>query len=138
VAGVFRCRRCGECCRGGEAGIGLTNGEARAIAGHLNLSEADFRGRYCLSSGERLVLRRGAARGRCLLWSETGCLAWDLKPRACSVWPFPQRLLTDPQGLAAVRRSCPGLDPAAGEAEVHRALSVVQIAYPAKQEGGPR
>jgi Fe-S-cluster containining protein len=129
VAAVFGCRRCGACCRGAKAGIELSGAEAEAIAAVLGLEAPAFRARFCLERQGRLVLKRGADR-LCSLFSAEGCLAWGAKPRTCSVWPFPERLLADADAAAAVRASCPGLDPEASDWQLARALSLVQGAYP--------
>jgi hypothetical protein len=130
LTSVFRCRQCGECCRGGEAGIKVSAGEARSLAACLDLEPAEFLARFCLESGGRVQLRR--AEGRCLLWGEDGCRAWGVKPRVCSLWPFPPGLLEDAAGLAAVRASCPGLSPTATLEELERAHRLVAAAYPPK------
>jgi len=110
--------------------MSLTRAELLAIAARLRLSPEMFLARYCVKSGGRPSLRRGKD-GLCLLWGKKGCLAWEVKPRACSLWPFPAALLEDPGTLPAVRASCPGLDPEAAPKALERALKLVQAAYPA-------
>ncbi len=129
VVAVFRCQGCGACCRGAEAGIALTAGEAAAIAAHLGCTAEEFAARYCLRQEGSLRLRR-SAEGWCSLRTEAGCLAWGLKPRTCSVWPFPARLLEDEEAASAVRASCPGLAPGSSREALGRALRLVHAAYP--------
>jgi Fe-S-cluster containining protein len=128
VAAVFRCQRCGACCQGGEAGIELRPEEADSIARHLGHSPKNFLARFCLNRGGRLLLRRRSG-GMCSLWNE-GCLAWEVKPRTCSLWPFPARLLADDGGMEAVRASCPGIKPEATPGAWRRALHLVHRFFP--------
>ena len=105
----FRCRRSGNCCAipGGFVRVG--DADVERIAAYLDLTAAAFRSRYVTADGERLVDGLGS---RCVFLqdgAQAACSIYAARPAKCRDWPFWPELLTDPELLRLVQRTCPGI-----------------------------
>ncbi len=107
---VFRCRQCGECCRG-EKGILVTPAEEKAMAAHLGLSAAEFARRFLVETS--LGPQLASSQGRCVMQVGSLCRVHPVKPRICREWPFLRALMEDAEEFAAAKEACPGLAPEA-------------------------
>jgi Fe-S-cluster containining protein len=107
---VFRCRQCGECCRG-ERGIVVTPAEEQAMAAYLGVSVAEFAARYLTATplGPQLATVDGA----CIMQEGTLCRVHPVKPRICREWPFLPALLAHADEFEAAKGACPGIHPEA-------------------------
>ena len=106
----FRCRRSGNCCARPAGVVHVGDGDVRAIAAHLRMTESAFRSRFVTASGDRLVEGLG---GRCPFLADGGeaaCTIYSVRPHRCRTWPFWPELLAAPELLAEARRSCPGIE----------------------------
>ena len=89
----------------------VTERDIRAIAAHLELSEAGFRARYLAASGDRLVEGLGPACVFLRDGSATGCGIYPVRPEKCRTWPFWDELRDDPAALQVAMSRCPGIEP---------------------------
>ncbi|MGB5984375.1 MAG: YkgJ family cysteine cluster protein [Desulfobacterales bacterium] len=104
---IFRCRQCGECCRG-FGGTLVNAEERRAIAAFLGISAARFEADYCVPSGRKWVIAQGED-GFCRLFRDKLCGIHPVKPRLCRSWPFIPAVLVDPANWRAMAAQCPGM-----------------------------
>ncbi len=104
---IFACRRCGDCCRG-YGGTYLTEADMAAISSYVGVDRAVFKGRYCVMSGGRPVIRQ-AENGYCVFWDGGLCAIHPVKPRMCRQWPFLESVLVDVSNWKAMASCCPGM-----------------------------
>ena len=104
---LFRCRRCGECCRG-KGGIVLRERDAERLAVFLDLPAEAF---YGLFTEENRGKRRLAVtqEGVCVFSGVEGCAVHPAKPDICRAWPFFRGNLIDPFSFAMAKQGCPGI-----------------------------
>ena len=103
---LFSCTLCGDCCRG-FGGTYVTDEDIAAIAAFLDMTAADFKEKYCVFSGTRLLIKQGA-NGYCALWDKA-CTIHSVKPKMCRRWPFIDSLLVDIGNWRIMADSCPGM-----------------------------
>ena len=104
---LFRCTRCGDCCKG-YGGTYLTELEITAISAYLGVGAGEFQQRYCVLSGHRPVLAQ-QSNGYCIFYDQ-GCRIHSVKPRMCRQWPFIQSLLVDIANWRIMASVCPGMN----------------------------
>ncbi len=113
----FTCGQCGNCCSGPPGYVWFTPEEARAIAGHLKISEQEFLDRFTHAVGDRLsltevrtrhgydcVFLRRDAQGRAL------CSVYPVRPRQCRTWPFWPENLATRSDFERLARRCAGVE----------------------------
>jgi Fe-S-cluster containining protein len=103
---IFRCTRCGECCRG-FGGTYVSAADMGAIAELVGCPPEDFARRYCRMSGGRPLLAQRDD-GYCVFY-DGGCTIHPAKPRMCRRWPFIESVVTDPLNWSIMAGSCPGM-----------------------------
>jgi len=103
---LFRCARCGDCCRG-YGGTYVTPTDITAIAAFVGCPPDEFATRFCRTSGSRPLLAQGAD-GYCVFYS-AGCTIHPVKPRMCRRWPFIDSVHTDPLNWSIMAGLCPGM-----------------------------
>jgi Fe-S-cluster containining protein len=115
---LIRCKRCGECCRYCNP-ISLDEGECRAIAGHLGMSDSDFKGRYIDAHQDEeedesnegdLVIMKGREMHCPFYDAKKGCGIYEVRPAACRVFPYLHRDVVDESvhnGRMVCFRNCP-------------------------------
>ena len=103
---IFKCRQCGECCKG-YGGTFVTENEIEAIAGYLNIDHKSFVDNYCQMSGGKPVLAQGKD-AYCIFWDEL-CTIHPVKPSMCKNWPFIKSVLVDINNWHIMAALCPGI-----------------------------
>lgn len=103
---LFRCTRCGDCCRG-FGGTYVSHQDIEAIAAFLATDPADLISRCCQRSGGRYLLAQRAD-GYCIFWDQT-CTIHPVKPRMCRRWPFIESVLADASNWTIMAAFCPGM-----------------------------
>jgi Fe-S-cluster containining protein len=103
---VFRCTRCGECCRG-FGGTYVSRQDIAAVAAFLGTDPAELMARGCLASGGRYLLAQRPD-GYCIFWDQ-GCTIHPVKPRMCRRWPFIESVAADASNWEAMASCCPGM-----------------------------
>ena len=103
---LFTCTQCGDCCRG-YGGTYVTDADIRRIAAFTGIPVHDFRQRYCVPSGNRLVLAQ-QSNGFCIFF-DRNCTIHAVKPRMCRQWPFISSLLVDIANWRIMADVCPGM-----------------------------
>lgn len=104
---LFECARCGDCCKG-YGGTYLTASDISAISTSIGVGTAEFQRRYCVPSGQRLVLAQ-QPNGYCIFYDQ-GCGIHAVKPRMCRQWPFIRSLLVDIANWRIMASVCPGMN----------------------------
>ncbi|MDH3520005.1 MAG: YkgJ family cysteine cluster protein [Myxococcales bacterium] len=111
----FRCRRSGNCCARPEGIVRVDAADVERIAAYLGLREETFRTRYVARRGDRLKDAQGS---RCVFLEDggtTSCHIYPVRPKRCRSWPFWDELRDSPDALRDAVRTCPGLEPIAGD-----------------------
>jgi Fe-S-cluster containining protein len=114
---VFKCRRCGDCCRG-YGGTYLTSEDIEAIAAYLGTGTESLLSSYCRLSGDKYLLAQRAD-GYCVFWDRL-CTIHPVKPRMCRNWPFIESVLKDVGNWRAMATMCPGIRTEVSDEEVIR------------------
>lgn len=105
-ADIFRCTRCGDCCKG-YGGTYVTEKQMQAIAECINMDLDQFAVEKCRRSGDKYVLAQGES-GYCVFWDKN-CTIYPVRPDMCRKWPFIENVLRDIGNWSAMANSCPGI-----------------------------
>ena len=105
-ADIFKCRRCGDCCKG-YGGTFVSAKEIQAIADYLNINSQRIIANYCQMSGKKRILAQDK-NGYCIFWDEK-CTIHPVKPRMCKLWPFIESVLIDIENWQIMAALCPGI-----------------------------
>ncbi len=103
---VFKCRRCGDCCKG-YGGTFISKREIEDIAAHIHADPDMFVENYCQSSGGKTILAQ-AENEYCIFWDGL-CTIHPVKPRMCKTWPFIESVLLDFNNWHIMASQCPGI-----------------------------
>lgn len=106
---AFACQRSGNCCSIPGGHVRVDASEAAVIAAFLGVDEATFRRRFVKQDGHTLQDGMGS---RCVFLKDgphVECSIYSVRPQQCRTWPFWPEALADPQMLASMRRTCPGI-----------------------------
>lgn len=104
----FECTGCGECCKYSDAVVYVTDEEITAIAGYLQLSDAEFALNYIGAfRGEWVLKSRGDA---CIFLNDHVCKVYPVRPRQCQTFPFWSDILKTRERWNLVSESCEGMD----------------------------
>jgi Fe-S-cluster containining protein len=103
---LFRCTRCGDCCRG-FGGTYVSRKDIQAIAAFLATDFSDVIARSCQRSGGRYLLAQRAD-GYCVFWDGV-CTIHPVKPRMCRRWPFIESVVADSINWRIMAAFCPGM-----------------------------
>lgn len=103
---LFQCLKCGACCKG-YGGTYVTGQDIEAISAFIGSDPGRFVDRYCILSGDRLLLAQRTD-GYCIFWDEL-CKIHAVKPQMCRKWPFIESLLVDFDNWLIMADSCPGI-----------------------------
>lgn len=103
---VFKCQKCGDCCRG-YGGTFLTEKDVLDISAYLKIDPEHFLKTYCAYSGGRPLLTQ-KDNGYCAFWDKL-CLIHTIKPRMCKAWPFIESVLKDIGNWEIMSAFCPGI-----------------------------
>ncbi|MCP4745490.1 MAG: YkgJ family cysteine cluster protein [Desulfobacteraceae bacterium] len=103
---LFNCTQCGQCCKG-YGGTNLSPACLANIAEYLGLDPSEFESRFCVQSGNKLVLKQRED-GFCIFLNRN-CSIHRVKPEMCKNWPFIGSLLVDIGNWQAMANSCPGM-----------------------------
>ena len=103
---IFKCRRCGDCCRG-YGGTFITETEIEKIAAYIHIDRNTFVENYCQISGGKTILAQAENR-YCIFWDGL-CAIHPVKPRMCRTWPFIESVLFDFNNWHIMASQCPGI-----------------------------
>jgi Fe-S-cluster containining protein len=129
---LFECIQCGECCQG-FGGTYVSAADIEALADYLEEPLDTVRERYCVPSGDRLVLAQGEG-GYCIFCEAKRCCIHPVKPRMCRAWPFIEGVLADVANWDAMAASCPGIRVGHSPEKIRRCVAAV-IARLKTEEG---
>ena len=104
---LFECTQCGDCCKG-FGGTYLAEPDITKIAAFIGVEPAEFKQRYCVRSGNRLVLAQ-RNNGFCIFFDQN-CTIHAVKPQMCRKWPFIPSLLVDIVNWRIMADVCPGMN----------------------------
>jgi uncharacterized protein len=103
----FECRQCGACCGGDPGTIYLSSSEVSEIAGYLNMTAAEWVGRFCYPYKDSYSLGEDA-QGRCRLF-DNGCAVYPVRPMQCRTFPFWFSNLRSIERWRKIAQACPGI-----------------------------
>ena len=105
----FECTQCGACCSGEPGYVWVNLDEIRAMAGALEMEEAQFRSKYVRRVGSRFSLVEHE-NGDCALLDpdSRGCKVYDARPTQCRTWPFWPSNLATQRAWRETCEECPG------------------------------
>ncbi len=119
----FACTRCGHCCGGAPGTVLVSDAEIFALAGAVDLSEAEFRIAFTRRLPRGAVSLRERSDGTCVLYdARRGCTAYAERPRQCRTWPFWRSVVRSPDRWAEEAKGCPGM----GRGPLHDAATIEQ------------
>ncbi len=106
---MFKCKRCGACCRG-ESTIGLSKSDISRIAKFLNISEEDFLKNYTVKKG-KFRIEFKVKNGYCIFFDEKEkiCKIHPVKPEKCKEWPLVPAIFEDENSFRIIQNFCLGL-----------------------------
>lgn len=106
----FECTECGQCCTGASGYVEVSNPEAEALAGFLDLTEQQFLEQYIdlPENGDLLRLKSGA-NGDCVFLADNRCRIYPVRPLQCRTFPFWPENLKSPYRWKLAARACPGI-----------------------------
>lgn len=86
---IFRCSRCGNCCKTGDP-IRLRASDAAAIARHLKVPLNKFMKKYAISDPDRPEVLDFKHILPCKFYDRTaaGCKIYSVRPWSCRIFPF--------------------------------------------------
>ena len=113
---VFRCRMCGDCCRG-YGGTYVGEDRIAAIADYIGETVRTVRDRYCRPSAGGYLLAQ-QANGFCIFWHRNRCRIHPVKPDMCRQWPYLESVLVDIDNWRVMATMCPGIRADANESAV--------------------
>ncbi|GAB4319864.1 MAG: hypothetical protein Kow0059_14030 [Candidatus Sumerlaeia bacterium] len=98
----FRCRNCGNCCRGGGT-VSITAEEAERIRRSLGIGRREFLRRFARPHRRAFVLRdRPGPLRECIFLEDNRCLIHSVKPVQCRDFPHrwrDRRMLNECAGM---------------------------------------
>ena len=103
---LFKCQKCGECCKG-YGGTYLTDNDIALISQFIDSDPKRFVDQYCNLSGNRPLLAQHKE-GYCIFWDQL-CTIHPVKPLMCRKWPFLESILIDSKNWAIMADACPGI-----------------------------
>ena len=75
---IFVCTKCGDCCKG-FGGTVITNQDVTNISQFLKLNEEYFIKKYCIKSGNNLMIAQKDDK-YCVFWDKTGVCDGEFFP----------------------------------------------------------
>jgi len=121
----FSCQSSGRCCanHGDYSYVYLTDAEVEGLARVLEVTEAEFRKRWCSIEDGWTILRMDEP--NCpFLTEERRCSVYPARPKQCSTWPFWSENLAPGQWEQVVLKLCPG----AGQGRLFSQAEIERIA----------
>lgn len=105
----FACQPgCTNCCtQPGE--VYLTLEDAGRVAAFLNMTEPEFRTRYCELDADGDLRLTTPAEKACHFLAGEGCTIHEAKPLQCRTFPFWPENVKTPAAWKKVSRHCPGI-----------------------------
>ncbi len=102
--GMFRCQRCGKCCRGPLLdGIAVTPSDVRRLSGHLGTRPDKFMRKYVATKRAHL---HGVIPYPCPFLKGTTCSVYEIRPIACRTFPLDFSFIAGTQEIS-VQMFCP-------------------------------
>ncbi len=112
---AFECSACGQCCCGPDEGyVWITREEIRAATECLDLTDGEFRKRYCRRVGRRISLIEKANKDCVFLHNDADgnkrCAIYAVRPAQCRTWPFWPINLVNSLAWSLAGTRCPGIN----------------------------
>ena len=114
----FECTQCGACCTGPPGVVWFTEEEGRAMAGHLGMTEAEFKREYAEKRLGKWSLKDMLHPDRgydCVFLrfdpetQKAGCSIYPVRPAQCRTWPFWPSNLESRRSWERAAKGCPGM-----------------------------
>lgn len=104
---VFRCKRCGKCCRE-EGVVHFRESEIVPAAKMLGITRQEFEKEFLISIGSRKYHAVTDKKG-CRFLNGSRCIINDVKPKQCSTFPYWKEYVNRNGELRNFLRPCPGV-----------------------------
>lgn len=105
----FECQPdCANCCKFEGGFVYLSDREAEAIAGFLNLPKDDFLSFYTRTIDDECCLIEGDS-DRCIFLEDNYCSIYAVRPRQCRTYPFWPQNMKSLKAWRATAGECPGI-----------------------------
>jgi len=106
---VFRCKRCGNCCRG-ESTVSLSPKDILAISKFLNIPEEEFLEKFTVKKYPNRIEMK-TKNGFCVFFDEKKkeCKIHPVKPEMCKKWPLIPAIFEDVDTFKVISQVCEGL-----------------------------
>jgi uncharacterized protein len=106
----FTCTGCGACCTKEPGYVWVTPQEMGQIAGHLNISEAEFKKRYTRTVFGKVALLEDPNNFDCVFLKEKKCQIYTARPRQCRTFPWWKENVESPEAWKETAKRCEGID----------------------------
>lgn len=108
----FECARCSACCRHEPGFVFLSAFDLNRLFSNSGLAFRVFIDTLLrtvdIGTGNAISLRE-KPNNDCILWSETGCSAYEARPVQCATYPFWQGVIETPEDWERESLDCPGI-----------------------------
>lgn len=106
----FECRGCGACCvaRERHTYVYLSFGDRKRLAGHLDITTAEFTKKYTEAADGFVYLRDPDK--DCPFLRDNRCIAHSARPWQCRTWPFWPENMHPKAWERDVANFCPGVN----------------------------
>ncbi len=108
IEAIFKCTRCGYCCRG-ETTVSLDDNDQQRMIDVLGLDREEVARRFWRINGR--VVQMKTVEGHCVFYDkDKGCTVHEGRPWRCRQWPLHPSILADKSNFTAISDSCPGIN----------------------------
>ncbi|OFZ18275.1 MAG: hypothetical protein A2X94_07510 [Bdellovibrionales bacterium GWB1_55_8] len=120
----FKCLGCGKCCQARDTYgfVYLTKKDRQRLALHLQLSEKEFRRKYCEETDGWTHLKN--PRLDCGFFKNNGCEVYEARPEQCRTWPFWPENMNARAWRSQVLSFCRGASEATHRARLYAAEEI--------------
>lgn len=107
----FECKQCGSCCGGEPGAIWVTPEEIVGIAGFLDISESELRGKYLTCNEGRSSIKE-QENFDCIFLkrNKMNCRIYKVRPLQCQLFPFWPSMLRSKNIWNYYANKCPGMN----------------------------
>ncbi|GHV20990.1 zinc/iron-chelating domain-containing protein [Planctomycetales bacterium] len=105
----FTCVACGNCCRGRDGYVWISEDEVAMLAPTQKLTVENFYRKFARQVCGQLALIDNED-GDCIFLTNNQCSVYEFRPRQCRTFPWWDSLLTSPEKWRENPNNCPGIN----------------------------
>ena len=106
---IFKCKKCGNCCRDKDGYVYPETAEIRMMAEKLGMEEFEFRRTYLVTETELVTHVKSRADGTCIFLEGDRCRIYDFRPKQCATYPFWPQNFSYRSNFDRLLKECPGV-----------------------------